>query len=75
MTALSIWTVYFSPEDYPDQYVARRWEVGGGGPDPRPTTDMFVSDSIVELRDLIPRSLTMMPRFGDDDPCIVEVWL
>ncbi len=76
MTAplLSIWTVYWSPNDYLNQYVARRWEIGAG-PEPVATQDKFVSDSIVELRKLIPSGLMNMPRFDEDDPCIVEVWI
>jgi hypothetical protein len=74
MSVLSIWTVYFDPKDHPEKYVVKRWEVGDG-PDPRPTDDIFVSDSLPELRALIPPGMTMMGRFGDDDPCIVEVWL
>jgi hypothetical protein len=71
---LSLWTVYWSPNDYLNQYVARRWEIGAG-PEPRATTDMFVANSIVELRRLIPSGLMNLPRFSEDDPCIVEVWI
>ena len=53
-----------------DQYVARRWVVTSDGP--LPTPDKFVSDSIVELRKLIPPGLTM--QLPDHD-CIVETWL
>lgn len=71
---ISQWVIYWSPKDYPEQYVARRWEIVRGVPQPVPTNDMFVDDSIVELRKLLPPGFRL-PRFGDDDPCIVEVWL
>lgn len=72
---MSMWTIYWSPKDYPEKYVARRWDIVRGDAKAHPTNDMFVSDSIVELRELLPRGLYPMPRFGADDPCIVEVWL
>jgi hypothetical protein len=80
---LNIWTVYKHPRDYPDQYVARRFEVGGAPTDvrllhaaaPSPTNDMFVADTLREVRALLPPGLFRMPRQESDDPVIVEVWL
>jgi hypothetical protein len=68
-----MWTVYHRPKDHPDaRWVARRFEVTNVV---KPTNDMFVADSLNELRILLPRGLHCMPRQPDDDPTIVEVWL
>jgi hypothetical protein len=72
---LSIWSVYHSPLDYPSQWVARRFLVGGGLADPQPTTDMFVADSLEEVRALLPPGLTRIPRSPIDHPVVVESWL
>jgi hypothetical protein len=71
--ALSMWTVYERPRDYPDQCVARRCEIGPEGV--KMTNDMFVADTVDELRALLPSGLFCMPRHATDDPVIVEVWL
>lgn len=71
--AMSIWTIYERPHDYPDQCVARRCEVSAGGV--RMTNDMFVADTVDELRMLLPPGLFCLSRDPKDDPVIVEVWL
>lgn len=71
---LSMWTVYERPRDYPEHYVARRWE-NVGGREPVPTTDVFVAASLAEVRALLPPGLHCIPRFPDDQPVIVEIWL
>lgn len=73
-SALSIWTVYASPRDYPGYYVARRSEVGDG-PGLKMTSDMFVADTLAELRALLPPGLHRIGRSPEDDPIIVEIWL
>jgi hypothetical protein len=67
-----MWTVYEHPRDYPDHFVARKFLVTTVT---QPTTDMFVADSLEELRSLLPHGLHRLPRFEHDDPKIVEVWL
>jgi hypothetical protein len=42
------------PPDDRDKWVARRVEIGGGRPDPLPTSDMFVADTVEKLRALLP---------------------
>jgi hypothetical protein len=74
MTTLDMWTIYFNPRDYPDLWVARRFVIGGG-PVPQPTADMFVADSLAEVRALLPCGLAMIPRDPTDDYQIVETWL
>jgi hypothetical protein len=71
---LNIWTLYERPRDYPNQCVARRFQVLQGG-DTLVTNDMFVANTIEELRRLIPRGLFRLPRDPRDDKAIVETWL
>jgi hypothetical protein len=70
-----IWTLYDHPADYPDAYVARRFEVG---PDCRvvPTGTVVVSTSLVAVREsMAVRGLTLIARARGDDPCIIEAWI
>lgn len=70
---LVMFIVYKHPEDFPNQFVARRWEIGRGTAQPTP---FFVArDSLYDLHAALPRSLVMMPRMPGDDPAIQEVWL
>jgi hypothetical protein len=71
--ALNIWTIYKQPSDYPDSYVARRFEINHIGL--TPTSDMFAADTLRELRALLPLGLACIQRDGHDDPKIVESWL
>ena len=58
MTALSMWTVYDHPSDYPRGFIARRFEVDGKGS--RATRDVLTSDDLDVLRgQLVARGLTM----------------
>lgn len=66
----AMWTVYKNPRDYPDKYVARKALVPGGV-----TNDMFVADSLDEVRALLPPGLYRLSRSEHDDPVIVETWL
>lgn len=70
---MDIWTVYWSPNDFPGLFVARRWTVSKAGV--RATEDHFVADYIDELRMMLPPGLVRMQRDPDDDPVIYEVWL
>jgi hypothetical protein len=70
---LEIWTVYDHPSDYPASFVARKSVVGASMT--TMTHDMFVADTLDELRALLPRGLYRIHRYEQDDPKIVEVWL
>lgn len=66
----SLWTVYDHPRDYPNQFVARRFDVD------QPTSDVFVADDLETLREILAaEGLTRLARDPDDDAKIVEVWL
>ena len=70
-----IWTLYDHPADYPDSYVARRFEVG---PDCRAvaTAVVVVSTSLMAVREsMAVRGLTPLARARGDDPCIIESWI
>lgn len=69
---LEIWTVYAHPRDYPDKFVARKCLVATTV---QLTHDMFVADTLAEIRSLLPPGLMRLDRFPEDDPVIVEVWL
>jgi hypothetical protein len=69
----SIWTVYEHPLDYPDYYVARRFEYDGGT---APTDEILRSLSLDALRDeLADMGLTCIQRNPEDEPHIVECWI
>jgi len=72
-TQLTGWTVYDHPRDYPAHFVARRWVAAGG--DVIPTDDMFIADTLDELRALLPPGMVCFPRMPLDDPKIVECWM
>ena len=46
-----MWTVYASPSDYPDKYVARRFDVDASGA--TPSASVIVMDDLKELRDVL----------------------
>lgn len=74
MSSLSMWTVYDRPRDYPNSYVARRSEVTAQGR--TLTSDLMVSGDLDLIRDVLQkRGLHRIPRYPNDVPCIVEVWL
>jgi hypothetical protein len=66
---LSIWTIYKRPADFPQGFIARRFELD------KPTSDTRTAFTIDEIRSLIPPGLYRIPRHANDDPCIVEVWI
>lgn len=63
-------TIYKNPKDFPDQYVARLFDIG------RPTGRFFAADTYEEVLKEIPtRGMVRIPRRPNDDPVIVEVWM
>ena len=65
----SVWIVYESPPDFPDQYVARRLHLS------RPTADFVVGNTLIELRSRLPKGLFKIERSDRDDPLIRESWI
>lgn len=74
---LEMWTIYDHPLDYPDKYVARRWEIlrEGNKTKEHPSNDLLLAETVEELREQLPRGLYRLDRFAGDDPKILEVWL
>jgi hypothetical protein len=75
MTTLAMWTVYKRPTDYPDKFVARRFDVGAGGP--KPSADIIVAEDLKTLRTILrdEMHLTCLSRDPSDEVQIVETWL
>ena len=72
--ALTIWTVYDHPSDFPNGFIARRFEVDATGA--RPTDDVMRSADLQPLRNiLLDKGLTCLARNENDEPQIVESWL
>jgi hypothetical protein len=66
---LSAWTIYDHPSDFPDDYVARRFEYD------QPTSDMIVGELDQMRKAFLRAGLVCMTRDQKDDPKIVETWL
>lgn len=75
MAALAMWTVYDHPTDYPEKYVARRFEVDRSGP--KPTDSIIIAPDLDSLRAILALDLHLvcLARSEEDDPKIVETWL
>jgi hypothetical protein len=75
MTALAMWTVYAHPKDYPEKYVARRFDVDDKGA--KPSESVIIAPDLETLRTVleIEMHLTCLPRDRNDDPVIVETWI
>lgn len=70
---LEMWTIYERPKDYPNGYVTRRFVSNASGTEPDVVA--YYSKNLVDARAVVPLGRARLPRFRDDDPCIVEVWL
>lgn len=67
---LPIITVYQNPQDFPDKFVARLFDVD------QPTPYTVVKDSLKEVRQAIPQHVFYkIPPMESDDPSIIEVWV
>src|SRR5262245_28040730 len=72
---LSMWTVYDHPRDYPNTFIARRWEIGHGD-EPVATTDIIESPMLGAIRTMLAaKGLTCLHRQWNDDPNIMETWV
>lgn len=72
---LAMWTVYDRPLDYPDKFVARRFDVDDGGY--RPSGSIIIAPDLETLRNILEFELhlTCLSRSPEDEPQIVETWL
>jgi hypothetical protein len=69
-----MWTIYDHPRDYPQHFVARKWEIWLGMA--IPTTEIVKAEDLPTLRALFEsKGLVVIDRQADDDPVVVETWL
>lgn len=66
------WTIYTNIAEYPNKFVAVKWLVL---PEPAPTTELLVADTLMELRGQLCGAFVCTARHESDDPTIVEVWI
>lgn len=72
--SLDIWTVYERPSDFPDMYVARRFEITAGKAEP--TTEFIAAKLLAPVRRAMQeRGLYRLDRNPNDEPQVVECWL
>jgi hypothetical protein len=69
-----MWTVYDHPKDFPNSYVARRFEVGSGHA-PHATTDLVQGELSIIRRSFEQCGLVCLKRKPEDEPQIIETWL
>ncbi len=74
VNVFELYVIYEKPKDYPFQYVARKHAVLKGGQ--MAVGEVFgVSKNVEHLRtSLRDMGLICVPRFENDDPCIIETW-
>jgi hypothetical protein len=66
---LNIWTVFDHPRDYPNGFIARRFELD------QPTQDAFTGQ-LDAIRDALMRcGLYRLKRNDADHPSVLETWL
>jgi len=72
---LSMWTVYDHPSDYPNNYVARRFDIEARRV--VPTSSVIITPDLGTLRDMLAFELhlTCLARDENDDPKIIETWI
>jgi hypothetical protein len=71
--ALTVWTIYDRPKDYPHATVARKHEVASGVSVPG---DHLLIADLEFLRECFRAAgLVLVPRADDDDVKIVESWV
>jgi hypothetical protein len=76
LNPLVMWTVYKHPNDYPGEYVARKFVITDDSY--APSNESISSSSLRDVRSVL-RSLysglIQLKRPAADEPHIVEVWL
>ena len=66
-----IWTIYYSPTDYPGKFVCRPWSVRRNAP----LLHHLEAASLEAMRGILPQGLAWFPRQKSDDHKIVETWM
>ena len=71
---ISMRVIYWSPRDYPQQCVVRKFFIIPNGSIPLPYVVAF-RDILTARRAMVAQGLSCLPRERGDDPCIVETWI
>lgn len=67
-----MYTVYWSPKDYPGKYAVRRWEIQAGKTIPK---EVQVFDGLQEAREFAGKNASAcFAASPEDDKAIVETW-
>ena len=72
---VSLWNLYERPADHPDGYIARRFEVGGGEPEPNPRNDTLTGKLEALRKTFWAARLLRLTREAADEPQVVESWV
>jgi hypothetical protein len=70
LSSVPIISVYKSPKDYPNKFVARLWDVNN-----KATNFIVVAETLEGIRKLIPENMLCIPPSEMDDSVIVEVYI
>ncbi len=70
---LKQYAIYDHPKDHPHFFVVREWIIGPGTCTPGPM--IALCDTLEQARRKVPEGYSCLPRFTEDDPVIVEVWI
>jgi hypothetical protein len=68
--ALTCWTIYDHPRDYPYHWVVRAHDIPGG-----PRQQCSTHETLEQARAVIPLGFICLPRHQRDDIYIFETWL
>lgn len=76
---MHMFVIYKHPLDYPGKWVARKWRVVPGEPEPQAAVaPLVVAQSLEAARVAVLNenpTAAVLPRTPDDDPAVYEVWL
>ena len=72
-TVVEIWTIYDRPLDFPEGFIARRFEVVPGSA--RPTTEALTGTLANLRREMERQGRVCLPRDPGDHPNVVESWI
>ena len=65
---MPIVVIYYSPADYPGQFIARLFDLE------QATKYIMQAEQINDIRERLPAHLTRAPRAQEDAAAIVETW-
>lgn len=75
---MSMWTIYDHPLDYPEGFIARRFEISHSkvpGEGIAVTTDTLRGLTLDDVRLQLPEGMVVISRSPKDEPQILETWL